>query len=213
MNVTQLPQWKALEQHFEATKAAHLRELFPADPARAATFSVQAGDILVDYSKNRITDETLRLLFDLARATNVETLRDAMFAGEKINTTENRPVLHVALRNQSERPMMVDGHDVMPAVHAELDRMANFADTVRSGQWLGHTGKPIKNIINIGIGGSDLGPVMATRALKFYSQRNLEVRFVSNIDATHLIEATHDLDPAETLFIIASKTFTTDETM
>ena len=194
-------------------KDTHLRDLFANDTSRGETLSLQAVDVFADLSKNRITNETLQLLFSLARATDVEPMRDAMFAGKKINTTEDRAVLHTALRNLSGNPVLVDGQDVMPEVKAVLDKMAVFSNKIRSGSWLGHTGKPIKNIVNIGIGGSDLGPVMATEALKFYSQRDLTIRFISNIDANHLIEITRDLDPAETLFIIASKTFTTDETM
>lgn len=213
MKLTELIEWKALANHHTKITNIHLRELFATDPARGQTFSLQAGDIFVDYSKNRITAETIKLLLDLARATKVEELRDAMFKGEKINTTEKRAVLHTALRNQSNEPIMVDGQDVMPEVRSVLERMAAFATNVREGKWLGHTGKPIKNIINIGIGGSDLGPVMATTALQNYSQRDLRVQFVSNVDANHLFEAVQGVDPAETLFIIASKTFTTDETM
>ena len=213
MSLINLPAWQDLASHYEQLKDRHVRELFANDAERAKHFSLQAGDVFADYSKNRVTDETMKLLFALARASNVEHMRDAMFAGEKINTTEDRAVLHVALRNQGDTPIVVDGQDVMPEVWAVLSKMAEFADLVRSGSWLGHTGKPLKNIVNIGIGGSDLGPVMVTEALKFYSQPGLTVRFVSNIDGTHFVEATKDLDPAETLFIIASKTFTTDETM
>ena len=190
-----------------------LRELFAADGARGEKFAGQAGDVYLDYSKNIVTDETLHLLFDLARECEVESLRDAMFAGEKINTTENRAVLHTALRSQSDRPVYVDEHDVMPAVRETLQQMREFSGSVRSGEWRGHTGQAIKNIVNIGIGGSDLGPVMVTEALTFYSQRDLRVKFVSNVDGTHLTETLRGLDSAETLFIIASKTFTTDETM
>ncbi len=213
MNLTELPEWKALQNHYEATRHTQLRKLFAADLKRGESLSLRAGDIFADYSKNRITAETLELLFDLARARDVETLRDDMFAGTKINTTENRAVLHTALRHQANTPVTEDGHDVMPEVRVVLDRMASFATAVRTGTWLGHTGKRIKTVINIGIGGSDLGPLMATEALRLYGQRDLTVKFVSNIDATHLVEATLGLDPAETLFIIASKTFTTDETM
>ena len=213
MKLTDMPQWQALHTHSLHIKDSHLRDLFSADSSRGSAFSLQAADIVADYSKNLITEETLGLLFDLARATKVEALRDAMFAGEKINTTENRAVLHTALRNQSMAPVLTDGHDVMPEIRTVLQKMADFSTQIRSGQWLGHSGKPIKNIVNIGIGGSDLGPVMVTEALKYYTQRNLSVRFISNIDATQLVEVTRDLDPAETLFIIASKTFTTDETM
>jgi glucose-6-phosphate isomerase len=213
MDLTSLPEWQKLQQHYEATKTTHLRQLFADDQSRGQNMSLQAVDIYADYSKNRITAETLQLLFALARARKVEALRDAMFRGDKINTTEQRAVLHTALRNQGNEHIAVDGLDVLPEVTAVLERMAIFSDSVRSGRWLGFTGKPIKTVINIGIGGSDLGPVMVYEALKHYSQRNLAVRFVSNVDSTHFIEAVRDLDPAETLFIIASKTFTTDETM
>jgi len=213
MGLTELPEWQALQTHYQATKDVHLRQLFADDPERGQRFSLQVGDIYADYSKNRVNDETLQLLFQLARAREVETLRDAMFAGEKINTTENRAVLHTALRNQGHEHINVDGEDVLPEVRAVLKRMGSFADDVRSGTWRGHTGKAIKTVVNIGIGGSDLGPVMVTEALKYYTQRNLSVRFISNVDSTHFVETTRDLDPAETLFIVASKTFTTDETM
>jgi glucose-6-phosphate isomerase len=213
MALTDLPEWQALQAHYDDTKELHLRKLFADDPKRGERLSLQAADVYADYSKNRVTDDTLRLLFDLARVRDVEATRDAMFAGEKINTTEHRAVLHTALRNQSEQPIMVDGKDVMPEVRAVLKRMGVFAEAIRSGEWRGYTGKRIKTVINVGIGGSDLGPVMVTEALKHYSQRDLEVRFISNIDSTHFVETTRDLDPAETLFIIASKTFTTDETM
>ena len=213
MGLTELPEWQALQTHYQATKDVHLRQLFADDPERGQRFSLQVGDIYADYSKNRVNDETLQLLFQLARAREVETLRDAMFAGEKIITTENRAVLHTALRNQGHEHINVDGEDVLPEVRAVLKRMGSFADDVRSGTWRGHTGKAIKTVVNIGIGGSDLGPVMVTEALKYYTQRNLSVRFISNVDSTHFVETTRDLDPAETLFIVASKTFTTDETM
>jgi len=213
MNPTHLNEWNALAAHVSDVKNQHLRDLFAASPDRSHHMSLTVGDIYGDYSKNRITNDTLSLLFDLARATNVETLRDQMFNGDKINTTEHRSVLHVALRHQNDTPVMSDGQNVMPDVHRVLDHMKTFSNAIRSGEWLGHTGKPIKNIINIGIGGSDLGPVMVTEALKHYSQRDLTVRFISNIDASDFVEKTYGLDPAETLFIIASKTFTTDETM
>jgi glucose-6-phosphate isomerase len=213
MRVDETTEWQALAAQAAGLKSTQLRDLFAADPARGRHFSLQAVDIFADFSKNRLAPETLARLFDLARATGVEQLRGAMFRGEKINTTEDRPVLHVALRNQSDRPIMVDGQDVMPAVRAVQAKMAAFAAAIRDKSWLGYSGRPIKTVINIGIGGSDLGPVMATEALRFYSQRDLAVRFVSNIDGTHLQEAIRDLDPAESLFIIASKTFTTDETM
>lgn len=213
MELANTPEWQALLTHRAEIADTHLRQLFADDPSRGLDYSLQAVDVFADYSKNRVSDKTLELLFALARARGVKALRDAMFAGEKINTTENRAVLHTALRHQSEAPVMVDGKDVMPEVRGVLGRMADFANAIRNGSWTGHTGKPIKNIVNIGIGGSDLGPVMVTEALKFYSQRDLSVRFISNIDANHFVETVRDLDPAETLFIIASKTFTTDETM
>lgn len=213
MSRTDLPEWKKLAKHFKDSGDMRLQDLFAADPQRGTRLHAEAGDIYLDYSKNHVTDETLGMLFDLARAVDVEKQRDAMFAGEKINTTENRAVLHTALRAAPTGQIFVDGVDVVPEVQRTLLQMKHFAEAVRSGGWLGHTGKPITTIINIGIGGSDLGPVMATEALKFYSQRNLQVRYVSNIDSTALSEAIHDTDPAETLFIIASKTFTTDETM
>ncbi len=213
MNLTTLPEWKKLQDHYEVCQNLKLRDLFAADSTRAETLSLQAGDIFADYSKNRLTPETLELLINLARSTGVEKLRDNMFAGVHINTTEDRAVLHAALRRQSLDPLQVDGTDAAAEVRAVLDRMGEFASALRSGSWTGHTGKRIKTVINIGIGGSDLGLVMATNALRFYSQRDITLKFVSNIDATHLVEATRGLDPAETLFIIASKTFTTDETM
>ena len=212
MSLTNLPEWKNLQEHFETIKDTHLRDLF-ADSNRADTFSLQVGDIYLDYSKNRITSETLVLFFALLRAVGVEKGIAAMFSGEKINTTEGRAVLHVALRNVSNTPILVDGKDVMPEVKRVLEKMKQFSEAIRTGAWKGHTGKRIKNIINIGIGGSDLGPVMAYEALKYYSDRNLTVRFVSNVDATQFVESTDDLSPEETLFIIASKTFTTEETM
>jgi glucose-6-phosphate isomerase len=213
MDITTGPAWQALQKHYDIIKSIHMRQLFAEDPERAKKFSLQADDIYADYSKNRITSETLQLLFDLARERQVEDLRDAMFEGHKINTTEDRAVLHTALRNQGEEHVTVDGRDVLPDVRAVLERMASFASDVRDGVWRGFSGKQIKNVINIGIGGSDLGPVMVSEALKFYSDRELSVRFISNIDSTHFTETTRGLDPAETLFIVASKTFTTDETM
>lgn len=206
-------EWQALHEHAGYLGQRHLREFFAHDAARGERLRLKAGDIYVDYSKNRITDETVQLLLALARARQVELQRDAMFAGERINTTENRPVLHIALRNVSRKPIFVDGRDVMPDVISTLQHMEQFSEAVRSGQWRGHTGKPIRHVVNIGIGGSDLGPVMVTEALKFYSQRNIHMHFVSNVDGTHIEETLRDLDPAETLCIIASKTFTTDETM
>jgi glucose-6-phosphate isomerase len=213
MELTDRPEWRALAHHAKETQTNHLRELFAQDSERGKRLSLQTGDIFADYSKNRVTDETMRLLFDLARVANVETLRDQMFSGEKINTTEHRAVLHVALRKQDNEPLIVEGQDVMADVRAVLTHMTEFSEAVRSGEWQGYTGKPIRNIINIGIGGSDLGPVMVTEALKHYSQRDLNVRFISNVDANHFAETAEGLDPTETLFIIASKTFTTDETM
>jgi glucose-6-phosphate isomerase len=207
------PEWKALKAHAAQIKPLHLRELFRQDPARGQTLSLEACGLYLDYSKNRITADTLRLLADLARACRVPEAAQAMFRGDKINVTEDRAVLHVALRNRTQTPILVDGRDVMPEVNAVLDRMTAFSRKVRSGEWRGHTGLPIRAIVNIGIGGSDLGPVMAYEALKPYTDRHLTVRFVSNVDATHFAECTRDLNPAETLFIVASKTFTTQETM
>ncbi|MFI1761227.1 glucose-6-phosphate isomerase [Streptomyces sp. NPDC020800] len=206
------PEWTALADH-RAEGQPHLRELFATDPGRAERYVVRAGDLHIDYSKHLITDETLRLLRELAAATDVFGLRDAMFRGEKINITENRAVLHTALRAPRDAVIEVDGENVVPAVHAVLDKMAGFADRVRSGEWTGHTGKRIRNVVNIGIGGSDLGPAMAYEALRAYTARELTFRFVSNVDGADLHEATRDLDPAETLFIVASKTFTTIETI
>ena len=211
--LTERPQWHELQQHVEQTASWHLRDLFAKDPGRAEAMTLEECGLMLDYSKNRVTAETLDLLLALAEACGVPTAVARMFAGEKINTTEGRAVLHTALRNRSDEPVSVDGRDVMPAIRAVLDKMAAFAEGVRAGTWKGHTGRPIRNVINIGIGGSDLGPVMAYEALKPYADRRLTVRFVSNVDATHLAEATRDLDPAETLFIVASKTFTTQETM
>ncbi|AVH55318.1 MULTISPECIES: glucose-6-phosphate isomerase [Streptomyces] len=212
--LTRRPEWTALEDHRGgALLHPRLRELFAADPARAERYVVRVGDLRIDYSKHLITDETLALLRELATATGVFALRDAMFRGEKINVTERRAVLHTALRAPRDAVIEVDGENVVSAVHAVLDKMADFADRVRSGEWTGHTGKPIKNIVNIGIGGSDLGPAMAYEALRSFTDRDLTVRFVSNVDGADLHEAVRDLDPAETLFIIASKTFTTIETI
>lgn len=205
--------WKALERHYQEIRGAHLRDLFSADPKRGERFVVEAAGLYVDYSKHRATEETFRLLMQLARECNLVERRDAMFAGEKINITENRPVLHIALRAPKNAVIQVDGTNVMPSVHEVLDRMSAFADKIRNGQWTGHTGKRIRNVINIGIGGSDLGPVMAFEALRFYSKRDMVFRFISNVDGTDFREAVSDLDPAETLFIVASKTFTTLETM
>jgi glucose-6-phosphate isomerase len=205
--------WKSLSSHKEKIAATNLRELFAADAERGTKFTAEADGLFLDYSKNRITEETMELLFGLARECGVEAHRDAMFRGEKINITENRAVLHVALRAPEGAVIEVDGVNVVPEVHAVLNKMAGFADRVRSGEWKGHTGKAIKNIINVGIGGSDLGPVMAYEALRHFSDRDRTFRFVSNVDSTDFAEATHDLDPAETLFVISSKTFTTLETM
>ncbi len=205
--------WARLEQHHAAVADRHLRDLFAEDPARGERLTVEAEGILLDYSKHRVTDETIRLLVDLAEASGLRERIDAMFSGERINVTENRAVLHVALRAPAGEVIEVDGHDVVPDVHEVLGRMSSFADAVRDGSWTGYTGKPIRNVVNIGIGGSDLGPVMAYEALRHFSLRTLTFRFVSNVDGTDFVEATRDLDPAETLFIISSKTFTTLETM
>ena len=211
--LTSRPEWKALRRHFKTASSLHLRDLFRDDPDRARRFALETCGLYLDYSKNRITTETMALLFDLARACRVKEAAADMFAGKEINATENRAVLHVALRNRSGAPIRVDGRDVMPDVNAVLARMAACANRIRSGEWRGFTGRPIRNIVNIGIGGSDLGPVMAYEALKPYADRKLTVRFVSNVDATHFVECTRDLNPEETLFIVASKTFTTQETM
>ncbi|MFI2203412.1 glucose-6-phosphate isomerase [Streptomyces sp. NPDC020192] len=210
--LTHRPEWPALVDH-RAEGRPHLRDLFAQDPGRAERYVVRVGDLYIDYSKHLITDETLALLQELATATGVSGLRDAMFRGEKINVTEDRAVLHTALRAPREAVIEVDGENVVPKVHAVLDKMARFADRVRSGEWTGHTGKRIRNVVNIGIGGSDLGPAMAYEALRPYTARELTFRFVSNVDGADLHEATRDLDPAETLFIVASKTFTTIETI
>ena len=207
------PAWKSLHEHFGTVRDLHLRKLFADDPGRAERYTVEAAGLFCDYSKNRITDETLRLLLQLAEESGLRERIDAMFRGAKINVTENRAVLHVALRAPRGEKIVVDGEDVVPQVHAVLDKMSAFCDRVRSGAWTGHTGKRIRNVINIGIGGSDLGPVMAYEALRDYSERAMTFRFVSNVDGTDFAEATRDLDPAETLFIISSKTFTTLETM
>jgi glucose-6-phosphate isomerase len=208
-----LPAWKALEAHYQKVRDLHLRQLFADEPGRGERLTAEAAGLFLDYSKNRVTDETLALLLQLADESGLKARIDAMFRGEKINVTEDRAVLHVALRAPRGEKIVVDGQDVVPQVHAVLDKMADFAGRIRSGAWLGHTGKRIRNVINIGIGGSDLGPVMAYEALKHYSDRSLTFRFVSNVDGTDFAEATRDLDPAETLFIISSKTFTTLETM
>jgi len=211
--VTERRAWKALEVHFQHLKRLHLRDLFANDPHRGERLTVEAVGVHLDYSKNRITDETLRLLVQLAEESGLRTRIDAMFQGEKINTTEDRAVLHVALRAPRGVSIVVDGQNVVLQVHAVLDGMTEFCNQVRSGAWKGHTGKSIRNVVNIGIGGSDLGPVMAYEALKHYSDRTMTFRFVSNVDSTDFVEAVRDLDPAETLFIVSSKTFTTMETM
>ena len=205
--------WQALEDHYDTMRGLHLRNLFANDPARGARMIAEAVGVYLDYSKNRISDETLKLLIELAEQSGLRERIDAMFRGEKINVTENRAVLHVALRAPKGTSIIVDGKNVVPEVHAVLDKMADFANRVRSGQWKGHSGKRIRNVVNIGIGGSDLGPVMAYEALKYYSDRAMTFRFVSNVDGTDFAEATRDLDPAETLFVVSSKTFTTLETM
>src|SRR5205809_1935212 len=205
--------WKALTAHHKNVRELHLRKLFDGDPTRGERMTVEALGLYLDYSKNRITDETLKLLFQLAKESNLRARIDAMFRGEKINITENRAVLHVALRAPKGGSIVVDGENVVPRVHDVLQRMTDFCNRVRSGAWKGHTGKRIRNIVNIGIGGSDLGPVMAYEALKHYSERAMTFRFVSNIDGDDFAEAVRDLDPAETLFIVSSKTFTTLETM
>ena len=209
----QRPAWKALEVHCQAIKGMHLRQLFADDPKRGERFTVEAAGLYLDYSKNRITDETLHLLVQLAEECGLRERIEAMFRGDAINVTEQRAVLHIALRAPRNEKILVDGNDVVPGVHAVLDRMSDFSDRVRNGDWQGHTGKRIRNIINIGIGGSDLGPVMAYEALRHYSLHNLSFRFISNVDGTDFVEATRGLDPEETLFIICSKTFTTTETL
>ncbi|MFM5440898.1 glucose-6-phosphate isomerase [Aeromonas enteropelogenes] len=213
INPTQTQAWQALEAHFAANKETRLKDLFAQDPKRFDKFSLTfGGDILVDYSKNLITEETLKLLIDLAKETDLRSAIDAMFNGEKINMTEGRAVLHVALRNRSDRPVEVDGKDVMPEVNAVLAKMKGFCEKVISGEWKGYTGKPIQHVVNIGIGGSDLGPVMITEALRPY-KNHLEMHFVSNVDGTHIAETLKKIDPETTLFLVASKTFTTQETM
>jgi len=205
--------WKALESHHQEVSKRHLRELFAEDPQRGERMALEAVGLYFDYSKNRITDETLKLLFRLAEESGLPDRIEAMFSGEKINRTENRAVLHTALRAPRNASIVVDGENVAPKVHAVLDKMGHFSDRVRNGEWKGHTGKRIHNVVNIGIGGSDLGPVMAYEALRAYSDRSMTFRFVSNVDGTDFVEAVHDLDPAETVFIVSSKTFTTLETM
>jgi glucose-6-phosphate isomerase len=210
---TDRPAWAALLAHHEAVSGVHLRELFAADPQRGERLTVEAVGLYLDFSKHRITDETVALLVRLAEESGLRSRIDAMFRGDHINLTERRAALHVALRTPRGASLVVDGVDVVPEVHEVLDRMAVFAEELRTGAWLGHTGRPIRNVVNIGIGGSDLGPVMAYQALRHFADRSLTFRFVSNVDATDFVEATRDLDPAETLFIVASKTFTTQETM
>ena len=211
--LTKRKAWKALQAHYKKIRELHLRKLFADDPERGERMTAEAVGLFLDYSKNRITDETVKLLLQLAEESGLRARIDAMFRGEKINITENRAVLHVALRAPKGASIVVDGENVVPEVHAVLDKMADFSNRVRSGEWKGHTGKRIRNVINIGIGGSDLGPVMAYEALKHYSERAMTFRFVSNVDGTDFAEAVRDLDPAETLFIVSSKTFTTLETM
>jgi glucose-6-phosphate isomerase len=212
-SLTDLPEWKALEAHYESIKGQNLRGLFAADPKRGERFTLEATGLYLDYSKNRVTEETIRLLLTLAAARGVAARRDQMFAGQKINVSEDRAVLHVALRAPRNERILVDGQNVVPEVHEVLDRMAAFADQVRSGAWTGHSGKRIRNVINVGIGGSYLGPEMAYRALRVYRDPGLDVRFIANVDGADFAKATQGLDPHETLFIIASKTFTTLETM
>ncbi|HXG68446.1 MAG TPA: glucose-6-phosphate isomerase [Blastocatellia bacterium] len=211
--LTQSPAWKALEEHQRQIATKHMREMFAQDPERFDKFSLRFKDILLDYSKNRITEETMRLLFNLARQADLKTWIEKMFTGEKINITEDRAVLHIALRNRSNRPILVDGEDVMPEVNAALAHMKEFTNAVRGGEWTGYTGKPITDVVNIGIGGSDLGPVMATEALKPYGKPDLRAHFVSNVDGTHIAETLKKLNPETALFIVASKTFTTQETL
>src|SRR5918994_1512781 len=211
--LTKRQPWNALTAHHQSVREVHLRKLFADDPTRGERMTAEAVGLYLDYSKNRITDDTLTLLLRLADESGLRARIDAMFRGEKINITENRAVLHVALRAPRGASIVVDGENVVPQVHAVLDKMADFSNHVRSGSWKGHTGKGIRNVINIGIGGSDLGPVMAYEALKQYSERAMTFRFVSNVDGSDFAEAVHDLDPAETLFIVSSKTFTTLETM
>ena len=211
--ITRTPEWEALEAHRGKMEGAHLRDLFAEDPDRGETMTLEAGDLYLDYSKNLATRETMELLIGLAERSGLRRRIDAMFAGERINVTDDRPALHVALRAARDDVIEVDGENVVPWVHAVLDRMASFAERVRSGDWTGHTGIPIRNIVNIGIGGSDLGPAMAYEALKDFSERSLTFRFVSNVDGTDVFEAARDLDPQETLFIVSSKTFTTLETL
>jgi glucose-6-phosphate isomerase len=212
-SIEQTPEWQALVRHHQAVKDIHLRELFATDPGRGETLTCEAGDLYLDWSKHRVTAETVGLLVAMAERAGLRQRIDAMFAGERINVTENRAVLHVALRAPEGSSILVDGHNVVPDVHEVLGRMRGFAEEVRSGRWLGHTGRRVRNVVNIGIGGSDLGPAMAYDALRPYSDRSMTFRFVSNVDGADIAEATRDLDPAETLFIVCSKTFTTVETL
>src|ERR671932_1384834 len=211
--LSQRPAWRALQAHYETIRNVHLRTLFAEDPRRGERLAAEAVGLYLDYSKHRITDETIRLLVQLAEDCGLRARIDAMFRGEAINVTENRAVLHVALRAPRDASIVVAGENVVPQVHAVLDKMADFATRVRSGAWTGYTGKRIRNVVNIGIGGSDLGPVMAYEALRHYSDRDMTFRFVSNVDGTDFAEAVHDLEPEETLFVVSSKTFTTLETM
>ncbi len=211
--LTEIKEWTALQKHFDSVRAFHLRDLFSNDPNRGRRMTLEAAGLYLDYSKNRITNETIEKLVALVLSCGMREAIDAMFSGKTINETENRPVLHIALRNRSNAPILVGGQDVMPDVNAVLKKMADFSNRVRSGEWKGFTGKRIRNVVNLGIGGSDLGPAMAYEGLKAYSDRNLTVKFVSNVDGTHFAEQTFGMDPAETLFIVASKTFTTQETM
>ena len=213
ISLTERPEWQALREHYDVVKDLTMRSLFEGDPARASRFSMTAGDLFLDYSKNRVTEETMKLLLDLPERLGLRKAIDGMFGGEKINRTEDRAVLHVALRAPEGYSILVEGENVVPGVHRVLRQMSEFAEKVRSGEWKGFTGKPIRNVINIGIGGSDLGPAMATAALGAYADPELRVRFISNVDGTHFAETVRDLDPAETLFVICSKTFTTQETL
>jgi glucose-6-phosphate isomerase len=211
--LARLAAWKSLAEHNKQIKKLHLRNLFSEDPKRGERFTAEAAGLFLDYSKNRATDTTFKLLVQLAQECDLRAKMEAMFSGEKINVTESRAVLHVALRAPRDATILVDSKNVVPEVHAVLDKMADFSNRIRRGEWKGHTGKRIRNVVNIGIGGSDLGPVMAYEALKHYTERSLTFRFVSNVDGIDFVEATRDLDPAETLFIVSSKTFTTLETM
>src|SRR5262245_11904023 len=210
---TQLPAWKALETHFKEVAPLHQRDLFKQDAGRFEKFHLRFNDVLLDFSKNRITEKTMPLLYQLAREAGLAETIEKMFTGQKINTTEDRAVLHVALRNRSNTPILVDGKDVMPEVNAVLAQMRKFSEAIRSGSWKGYTGKPITDVVNVGIGGSDLGPVMVTEALKPFSKRDLKMHYVSNIDGTHVAETLRTVNPETTIWLIASKTFTTQETM